>query len=233
MIRICWSIVVLNFAGACLVHAAEILADWTYQTSQPSSSGAATYGPVIPETGSGSATGVHSISTTAWSTPSGNGSSHSFNANDWSMGDYFQFQTSTVGYQNINAAWDQASSGTGPTGFKLQYSADGSTFFDFATYAVNIDSTSWSASSTTAADHYSYDLSTVTGLDNDAAIYFRLVQTSSTGSGTGTDRNDNFTISGDPVPEPAAWGAIAGAGLIVLCCLRARQYRRCGENLNS
>jgi hypothetical protein len=84
------------------------------------------------------------------------------------------------------------------------------------------------AGSTITADQYSYDLNSVTALNNASAIYFRLTDTTSPGGGSGTDRNDNFTISGDliPVPEPAEWGLISALGLFGICGVRTLREQR-------
>src|ERR1700722_20106579 len=68
------------------------LADWTFESLNLST--AYTNNPadgkcnnVIAETGSGTASGVHASAAAVYSTPAGNGSSKSFNANTWTVGD--------------------------------------------------------------------------------------------------------------------------------------------------
>lgn len=219
----------LALASGCVCRAGlTTLADWTYQSA--SISGAlSSFGPITPENGSGWATGVHGSSSTEWSGTSGstygNGSTKSFNSSHWAIDDYYQFQITTIGYQNITIAWDQASSSTGPIKFKLQYSTDGSTFNDYTSYTVNTDASSWSSGSTISADHYSYDLSSITAIDNASAIYFRLTDITNPSSNNGTDRNDNFLVLATPVPEPA-WGEFSGAGLLAMCGVRLWRQRR-------
>src|SRR5271165_4431061 len=96
-------------AFALSAQAQSTIADWTFETSQP-----ATAGPFNPEVGAGSATGSHA-GAAVYSTPAGNGSSHSFSANTWAVGDYYQYQVSTVGDSGtIYLSFDQTSSSTGP-----------------------------------------------------------------------------------------------------------------------
>lgn len=174
------------------------IAQWTFEnTPYP-----ATAGPYSPFTGSGSATGSH-VGAAVYSSPAGNGSSHSFSSTYWAIGDYYQFSVSTIGFQNITVTFDQYSSATGPKYFVVQYSTDGSAFTQFGANYV-VASAAWSS--------YSIDLSSITALNNASTIYIRLVDSSTTSAnggtvGTGgTDRVDNFTVS--------ASGA-AGAPLIV------------------
>src|SRR6266446_9928561 len=96
----------LVFLGATSAQAQ--IAQWTFETSIP-----ATAGPFAPEVGSGSASGLHA-GAAVYSSPAGNGSAHSYSANTWAVGDYWQFQTSTLGFSGIALSWDQASSSTGP-----------------------------------------------------------------------------------------------------------------------
>src|SRR5262249_15573774 len=103
---------------------AGTIANWTFETSQP-----VTAGPVAPEAGVGSALGSHA-GTSTYSSPAGNGSAHSFSSNVWAIGDYYQFQVSTVGQSQIGLVFDQTSSGTGPRDFKVAYSTNGTTFTD-------------------------------------------------------------------------------------------------------
>jgi hypothetical protein len=196
--------VVLLALASCTAHA-DTIAQWTFQTSVPT-----TAGPYSPETGSGSATAFHASSSTVYSNPSGNGSTESWSSTNWAVGDYWQFQVSTVGFQDIQVSFDQTSSsgGTsgngGPRDFKLAYSIDGSAFTDFQNYAVS--AYSWSSGSTIAASQYAFDLSAIISLQNSAAVYLRLVDTGtvSAGGGTvassGTNRVDNFTVTGTAIP---------------------------------
>jgi hypothetical protein len=124
--------VALGVVLQCLVFAApataDIVAQWTFETSQPASAG-----PFSPELGSGSAGGFH-VGASTYSSPVGNGSAHSFSSNNWQVGDYYQFTAATTGYQNIHLSWDQRSSISGPGYFDLRYSTDGSNFTTFTSY---------------------------------------------------------------------------------------------------
>ena len=193
----------VSFAGLGSSDA-SIIAKWTFETSVPN-----TAGPHAPEMGNGAASGFHAgAATTTYSNPAGNGSGESFSANNWSVGDYWQFAVSTISYAGITLSWDQYSSSTGPTSFQLAYSTDGSSFTDFGSaYAVSANS--WTS-------YNNIDLSAITGLDNQATAYIRLINKSSV-AGTGTDRIDNFTVSGAAasvaVPEPSTY--LAGALLLL------------------
>lgn len=91
--------------------------------------------------------------------------------------------------------------------------------------------TPWSASgSQNGAFSFSQDLSSLTALNNQASVYFRLVMTDtapaggsgSTFSSNGTDRVDNVLVTASPVPLPAGlW--LLGSGLLGLAGLRRRQ----------
>jgi hypothetical protein len=193
---------------------AQTIAKWTFETSVP-----ATAGPHAAEVGSGSALGFHA-GATVYSNPAGNGSAESFSSTLWAIGDYYQFSLSTVGYSGIGVSFDQTSSSTGPRDFDLTYSTDGFSFSALASYDVLLNGApnlSWSSTTNQVAYSFSYDLSSVTALDNASTVIFRLVNTSAVainGGGVatgGTSRVDNFSVS--VVPEPTVVSLIGGLGL--------------------
>jgi len=174
------------------------LAQWTFETSVPTSAG-----PHSPEIGSGQATGNHASGSTTYNNPVGNGSAESFSSDRWASGDYYQFKTSSYGYQNITLSFDQTGSDAGPRDFKIQYSTDGSTFTDLSGGSYQLTKDSWSSSGDPkTASSRTFDLSSVTALNNQANIYIRLTVSSSTAiyggsiATTGTGRVDNVTIKG-------------------------------------
>lgn len=209
-------------AGALTCHASITIADWTFEATAPS-----TAGPLFPEQGTGSALGWHASSDAVYSNPVGNGSGESFSANNWAVGDYWQFQVSTLGFTGISLSWDQASSNTGPRDYGLYYSTDGTVFNQFNSdlfvLANASPNSTWSSSTTHSEYSFSQDLGSIVGLNNAESVWFRLVNKStvsanggSTGTG-GTDRIDNFIVSATSVavavPEPSTF--IAGALLLL------------------
>lgn len=218
------SVLVFSMAAAA-ANASTLIADWTFESSAP-----LTAGPFSPEVGSGSALGSHAAAST-YSSPAGNGSSHSFSSTSWAVGDYYLFNISTLGLGDLSLSWDQTSSNTGPRDFALQYSTDGSSFITFASYQVLANSspnTPWSSATHNSAYTINQDLSAISALDNKPSIFLRLIDqdTVSANGGTvasgGTDRIDNFAISASPVPIPAAIWLFA-SGLLGVTGLRGRR----------
>ena len=172
------------------------IAQWTFETSVP-----VTAGPHAAEVGTGSCLGFHSSPSVVYSNPTGNGSAESFSSNFWAVNDYYQFQTSTSLYTAIQIEFDHTGSNTGPRDFEIFYSTDNITYTTTGiTYQLTNET--WSSGSHNSASHRSYDFSSITALNNQANIYFRLVDISTTSinngtvATTGTSRVDNFTISG-------------------------------------
>ena len=234
---------VLNLDHA---RASVILANWTFENYTASATPTATGPTLLAEAGLGAgvavATGVHASSSAVWSTPAGNGSTKSFSVNNWAVGDYFQFRTSSSGYTGITLGWDQTGSSSGPTNFSLLYSTDsGASFTQFSAYAIvksttglinYSDSTTgngWSTTKTAINTSFSYDFSSITGLDNNSNIVFRLSQLNNITTGTttvaagGTGRIDNVIITAS-VPEPSAGALIVlgGAALVAVRSLRKK-----------
>jgi hypothetical protein len=235
---------------------ASVIAQWTFENTANTNGltfapGANTSpGTVLADNGLNSsvstASGLHANAAT-YSTPAGDldptiagldpgasaanasPSSHSFSSTAWSVGDYYSFTTSTLGFTGIEVAFDQAGSNTGPRDFALQYSINGGGFTQFTTYQAGF-SGNWN---TTTAQPASLLFAGNGAFDNDSSITFRLVDldtTSVNGSSVaagGTDRVDNFTIVA--VPEPATWGAISALGLLGICGLREWRQKKQGQ----
>ncbi len=206
---------------------AGIITQWTFEGSVP-----ATAGPHAAEVGVGSASGVHA-STATYSNPAGNGTSESFSSNNWAVGDYYQFSTSTIGFEDIVLTFAQTSSGTGPLDFKLAYQVDGGGFIDVAPYIVLPNSTTapgvgnWNSTTEISGYNFSFDLSSITALNGASAVDFRLINTTTadatppgTVASTGTNRVDTVTVSGGVVPEPATAYLALGACLAGIVAMR-------------
>jgi hypothetical protein len=215
-------------AFAVVAVPASTLADWTFETSVP-----ATSGPFSPEIGSGSARGFHAGVST-YSSPVGNGSSHSFSSNTWAAGDYYQFLVNASGFANIKLSWDQISSGTGPAHFSLSYSTDGMNFTDtIASYTILANSTPnvWSSATHISASSYNFDFSSISAVNNQATVFFRLkdLDTVSAAGGVvgtgGTDRVDNVLITAVAIPEPSTCALLAGLGCAAFIGWKRRATR--------
>lgn len=208
----------VSVTPALVMGTTTTIAQWTFETSLAGftgTSGATStdLGPLAAEIGSGSASGHHATSATKWTSPAGNGSSHSFNSDHWATYDYYQFQISTIGFSDIQVAFDQYGSSTGPRDFNLEYSMDGTVFTTFASYSL-LAAGSWNSSS--------FDLNLITALNNVSTVYFQLIDESATSASggpvgtTGTDRVDNFIVSGDKITTsvPDSIPGVAGLGCV-------------------
>jgi len=202
---------------------AALITQWNFEGSTtPTDQNNSSMSPIVSaSTGTGEASGVHVSPATDWSTPPGNGSDNSFSSNNWAVGDYYQFSTSTSGFEDITLSWAQTSSGTGPGQFTLAYQVNGGGFTDSHDYTVL--PLSWSSGAAVSDSNFNVDLSAITALVNAPTVNFRLIaRTTVSANGeivaaTGTSRVDNFTMSGTAVPEPsslALLGVVGAMGLI-------------------
>lgn len=211
------------FSLSALSASAAVVTSWTFETNfLATTTSDTTTGPSLAaEVGTGTATGLHASAASDWSSPAGNGvgSLHSYSVNTWAVGDYFQFSTSTVGItEGITVSFDANGSGTGPAAFSLQYNA-GAGYVEAGTYTIP-SGVSWTTSAYFPTTHFVFDLSGVPTLSNNAAVSFRLVDTSTTSisGGTvaagGTSRVDNFTVATIPEPTTALLSAIGALALL-------------------
>jgi hypothetical protein len=191
---------------------AATLADWTFESSQPSGTNAANSWAtnISAEVGIGTGAAFHQLASSA--APSiGNGSSHCYSLNNWSVGDSYQFAISGVGISNFIVSFDSISSSTGPRDFNFQYGTNGVNFTTFSTY-TNGNTPSWSSSTYQPLYSHTNNLSSVTAINNAAVVYFRLVVADNTSSGGktigsgGTCRVDNFVVAASTGTVPTISG---------------------------
>ncbi len=225
----CLSISIGLLLTASVLQAQTTIAKWTFETSGPSITGTApSFTGIAPEVGSGTASGVHASSAAVWSSPAGNGSVESFSVNNWAPGDYWQFEVSTVGYTGVGISWDQTSSSTGPRDFRLDYSLNlGSSWTTVTTYSPLVNgapNAPWSSG--TYNPVYTLSPSLAGAVDNQASVWFRLIDVSTiaenggTVAATGTDRVDNFAVV---VPEPSTLSLLGGFVLLAWTTVRRRK----------
>jgi len=217
---------------------ADVIADWTFQSSASTNNiigtgktPGTTQSGILADLGIGTASASHASATTAWTIPAGNGSTNSWSSAYWAIGDYYQFSVSTLGFSGITLSFDQTSSNTGPGGYNLAYSTDGSTFYNFTSYTVLANAapnTPWSVAIYNSAYTFNFNLSSISALNNQSTIFIRLVDNSTVsanggGVGTGgTDRVDNFLVSASPVPEPSSLALGLFGGCALLAALRRK-----------
>ncbi|HPH92255.1 MAG TPA: fibronectin type III domain-containing protein [Ferruginibacter sp.] len=211
-----------------------VIAKWTFEGTTISGTGQT---PTINSTTAqqgGNTTGSvvsgsHASASTGWSSVSGNGSAQAINSNNWAINDYVQFQVNTQSYSQLQVSYDHTGSNTGPRDFILRYSTDGTNFTTFGSQ-FSITNDSWSPSGAPKpASNRVFDLSSVTELNNQSAVYLRLVVNSGLNingaaiASGGTSRIDNFTVSGLLVNDytitataQTAGGSISPAGAVVV-----------------
>ena len=132
-------------------------------------------------------------------------------------------------------------SGTGPRDFKVQYSADGSTFTDASgansSYMVTNDA--WVSTSVKSASIRTIDLSSVSTIDNQPTVYVRLVDNSTTNINAGTvatsgsDRVDSVTVTANallPI-ELASFTGIARGNAVELSWKTATEVNNYGFDI--
>ena len=207
----------------CELARAAVIANWGFELVTPPTvevtAGQASQGPFAPDEGSGAASGVHAAPA-RWSTPNGNGSPTSWNSTVWAAGDYYQFEVSTAGLEDITIAWDQTRSSNGPATWDLQYAT--STAGPFTTFVDDyvVPQATWDATLANSTTKFFADLGAISSLDDGTAVFRLVAQTAGVNTG-GQSRVDNIIVSGTPVPEPTTV-----LGLVFVSLTRRRLRRR-------
>jgi hypothetical protein len=158
-----------------------------------------------PDIGLGSMWVHHASASANYTWTYGNGSLRAFDSDHWGIGDYYEFKTSTLGFENISISFDQYRSGSGPADWVFEYSLDGVNFVTNSLYSV-LSSPIWSSGTYRSVYTLNINLSSDASLNNATEVYFRLMDLSSPGSSSADSRVDNFIVSGftvAPMPEPS------------------------------
>lgn len=203
--------IVLSLLGAaCLAASAQgdVLAQWTFEKSQP---GGATASGVVAEEGVFAETSTASRTAGGQSKGTGNGSETAWRAVNWGVGKCFEFKTGTSGYTNLSVSWAQIAYDGAPRDFTLSYSTDGISFTDIAQYVVlqrvTEPNTGWNASRHRDMHDFSFDLSEIPEVNDQQAVFFRLTNTTTAAAGEGavtkegSIRLDDFAVTG-VITEP-------------------------------
>lgn len=203
---------------------ADTIAWWTFESPNipPTVVGSSITG-LLPSVGSGTASGVHANAATTFSTAVGNGSANALSANNWTVGDYWQFRVSTTGFKDIQLSFAQRGDSTGPTNFNLAFSLDGANFTTaLSFYTVRADNSGggWSAGSPNAVTVRSVDLTSYSQLNNASDVYFRLTS-NIFGPAASTGRIDDFQVTATAIPEPTHL-LLPGLAVLAFC----RRFRR-------
>lgn len=201
-------------AGSALANNSDFgnLVEWTFQTVPPVGPGPhAADGGIFAGTSN-----AFAITGGTVDNPVGNGSSESLSSNNWNVGDYFEFRTSSLGYENLFLSWDQVRSSTGPGTFDLVVSTDGMSFATLLDdYTVRVNSSpNWS----TGGPRVTMDINKLAipaAYDNQALLIFRLVSQVDAAS-AGTCRVDNVFLNGTLIPTPGTLALLGAAGLVVV-----------------
>jgi len=102
----------------------------------------------------------------------------------------------------------------------LRWSNDGVNFTTAMSYVVQQIAWSSIPANFQPGSVFTADLSSVTALNNQATVYFRLVATSAPSATGGTNRVDDFTVI---VPEPAAFTLMLLTSIALLSFRRAKR----------
>src|SRR2546426_3722553 len=155
---------------------ADLITQWTFDSVPPDSS--TSTGTNRPSFGNGTTSLIGGV-TAKWAAGSTNDPASSTDDSAWNTSHYpgqgignktagVQFNVSTLGYSNIVIRWDQRVSDTASKYYRLQYSADGTTFTDFTSPVTLLSSGGTFEPETNS-------LAAILGVNNNANFAFRVV----------------------------------------------------------
>lgn len=124
----------------------------------------------------------------------------------------FTFAFNSTGYENFVVRFDYRATSTGPASFSAVEYNVGSGF-------VTLSGAVTSLTNDSAYYAWSYDLSSLSVVENVASVQIRWLW--SAGTSTGTSQIDNFQLTGSAIPEPFTY-ALLGLGLASLMLLRRK-----------
>jgi hypothetical protein len=237
-----YSVLVTNVAGSVLSSNATlmvnsgmplIVAQWSFNSVSADANFGT--GSTSPSIGSGTAALIGGTTAAFATGSSGDPASTGSDNSGWNTTSYpaatannktagLQFNVSTVGKQNMVVSWDERVSNTGSKYVRLQYTTNGTTFFDFPTATA--------ISAATVFESKTNNLSGFVAVNNNPNFAFRIVaefessaaNTSNSNyvgaAGTygtsGTVRFDMVTVIGTTIPasnSPPAAATLSGAAL--------------------
>ncbi len=186
------------------------VAKWNFESlGTLSTSGTVYNGPAatVGVTASGSSMkGNHASGSTSWTIFGGNGSLTSLSSDNWAPNDYYQFQTSTLGFNAVYVSVDQASTNSGPRDFQFSFSTDGTNFTNVGSQYTVANTSSLSSTIFNSQFLQAFDLSSIPGVAGQPMVYFRVTNTSTVSLVNGvvisssSSRVDNFSVSGTLCP---------------------------------
>ncbi len=218
------------------VNAATVT-QWNFNSPIPDNATAT--GTFLPSFGAGVASLIGGVTSPGFNSGVGSSDPAATDNSGWQTTTYpaisaanktagAQFAVSTVGFTGVSISYDLRHSNTSSRYEQVQYSLNGTTFTDIASFDGNTGDT-W-------FNNRMVNLTSITGADNNPNFAFRVVSAfapstssyaasnpTSTYAG-GTWRFDMVTVSAAPIPEPETY-ALMLAGLALVGAVARRRKK--------
>jgi len=136
-------------------------------------------------------------------------------------GNWFQFNVSTLGFENLVVTYAGRTTGTGLRTLAWSYSVDGDSFTHFTT----VDHVELFGSANYGL--VTLDLSSITAMNNQSQISLRGTLSALEGqtapTAAGNTRFDNVQFTATAIPEPSTYAALLGVVVLGAVALRRRR----------